>query len=39
MQMPRWSRRIRIMIDWTLALFFRNDIVQVDVERAGQQRN
>jgi NADH dehydrogenase len=38
-QMPRWSRRLRIMIDWTLALFFRNDIVQVDVERAGQQRN
>jgi NADH dehydrogenase len=39
MQMPRWSRRFRIMIDWTLALFFKNDIVQVDVERAGQQRN
>jgi NADH dehydrogenase len=39
MQMPRWSRRIRIMVDWTLAMFFRNDIVQVDVERAGQQRN
>jgi NADH dehydrogenase len=39
MQMPRWSRRLRIIVDWTLALFFRNDIVQVDVERAGQQRN
>jgi NADH dehydrogenase len=29
-QMPRWSRRIRIMIDWTVALFFRNDVVQLD---------
>lgn len=30
MQMPHWSRRIRIMIDWTVALFFRNDVVQLD---------
>lgn len=30
-QMPRWSRRIRIMIDWTVALFFRPDIVKVDL--------
>ena len=22
MQMPRWSRRLRIMIDWTVALLF-----------------
>jgi NADH:ubiquinone reductase (H+-translocating) len=29
-QMPIWSRRIRIMIDWTVALFFKPDIVQLD---------
>lgn len=29
--MPRWSRRIRIIMDWTLSLFFRPDIVKVDV--------
>ena len=33
MQMPQWSRRIRIMIDWTVALFFRNDVVQLDQAR------
>ena len=32
-RMPRWSRRLRIMIDWTLALFFKNDIVQLDLDR------
>jgi NADH dehydrogenase len=31
MQMPRWSRRIRIMIDWTVALFFKFDTVQLDI--------
>ncbi len=31
MQMPRWERRIRIVSDWTLALFFRNDVVKLDV--------
>src|SRR6202035_268053 len=30
-QMPRWSRRLRIVIDWTTALFFRPDIVKVDL--------
>ena len=30
-QMPRWSRRVRIVIDWTLALLFRPDIVKVDL--------
>jgi hypothetical protein len=34
--MPRWSRRLRIVIDWTSALLFRPDIVKVDLasERA-----
>lgn len=36
-QMPRWSRRIRIMIDWTVALFFRPDIVKVDLAVESRQ--
>ena len=36
LQMPRWDRRLRIVLDWTVALFFRPDITRVDlrVERA-----
>jgi NADH dehydrogenase len=30
-QMPRWERRLRIMLDWTVALFFKNDIVKLDL--------
>lgn len=30
-RMPRWSRRLRIIIDWTVALFFKNDVVQLDL--------
>jgi NADH dehydrogenase len=35
-QMPRWDRRLRIVLDWTVALFFRPDITKVglQVERA-----
>lgn len=29
LQMPQWDRRLRIMLDWTLALFFKNDIVKL----------
>ncbi len=32
MQMPRWSRRLRIVIDWTVSLFFHNDVVKLMVE-------
>jgi NADH dehydrogenase len=35
-QMPRWSRRLRIIIDWTVALFFRNDVVQLDLSRSDR---
>ena len=35
-QMPQWSRRIRIMIDWTGALLFRNDVVQLDLVRESR---
>jgi len=37
MRMPRWERRIRIMLDWTIALFVKNDIVQLDLDRIGQE--
>lgn len=37
-QMPQWSRRIRIMIDWTVALLFRNDVVQLDLMRESEAR-
>jgi NADH dehydrogenase len=32
-QMPGWSRRLHIVIDWTFALFFRPDIVKYDTAR------
>jgi NADH dehydrogenase len=32
LQMPGWSRRFRIMIDWTFALLFRPDIVKVSMD-------
>jgi NADH dehydrogenase len=32
-QMPQWSRRVRIVIDWTVQLFFRSDVVQLDLQR------
>lgn len=31
MQMPRWNRRCRIMLDWTVALLFRNDVAKLDL--------
>jgi NADH dehydrogenase len=31
--LPRWERRIRVVIDWTLNLLFPPDIVQIKVER------
>ena len=31
LQMPRWERRLRIILDWTVALFFRPDITKVDL--------
>jgi NADH dehydrogenase len=30
-QMPRWNRRFRIILDWTVALLFRNDVVKLDL--------
>lgn len=36
LRMPHWSRRLRVVIDWTIALFFRNDVVQLDITRGNQ---
>ena len=32
LQMPGWSRRLHIMIDWTFALLFRPDIVKISLD-------
>src|SRR5207302_1395705 len=37
-QMPRWDRRLRVLIDWTVSLFFKNDIVQLDLFGAEHPR-
>jgi NADH dehydrogenase len=33
-QMPRWSRRLHIVLDWTAGLLFRPDIVKLDTQGA-----
>lgn len=40
-EMPRWDRRLRMVLDWTVALFFRPDITKVDlsVEQDQTRRN
>jgi NADH dehydrogenase len=35
LQMPRWDRRLRIILDWTVALFFRPDITKIDLASEG----
>jgi NADH:ubiquinone reductase (H+-translocating) len=30
-QMPRWDRRLRMVLDWTVALFFRPDVTKVEL--------
>ena len=30
-QTPRLERRLRVMMDWTVALLFRNDVVKLDL--------
>jgi NADH dehydrogenase len=36
-QMPRWDRRLRIVLDWTVALFFRPDITKVELREEREQ--
>lgn len=37
-QMPRWERRLRIVIDWTIALLFRYDVVKLELFGARHPR-
>ena len=36
-QMPRWDRRLRMILDWTVALFFKPDVTKVELpyDQAG----
>jgi NADH:quinone reductase (non-electrogenic) len=36
-QMPCWDRRLRIVLDWTVALFFRPDITKVELRVEREQ--
>ena len=36
-QMPRWERRLRILVDWTVAMLFKSDVVQLDLFREQQE--
>jgi NADH dehydrogenase len=36
-QMPRWDRRLRIVLDWTVGLFFRPDITRVGLQVEREQ--
>ena len=33
-QLPRLERKVRVLTDWTLELFFHRDIVQIDIARS-----
>jgi NADH:quinone reductase (non-electrogenic) len=36
-QMPRWDRRLRIILDWTIGLLFRPDITKVELRVEREQ--
>src|SRR5688572_525299 len=36
-RMPRWDRRLRIVLDWTVALFFWPDITRVELRVEREQ--
>jgi NADH dehydrogenase len=38
MQMPGWGRRLRLFIDWTLALFSHPDSVRIGLDRETARR-
>jgi NADH:ubiquinone reductase (H+-translocating) len=38
MQMPGWGRRLRLLIDWTLALFARPGPVRIGLDREATRR-
>lgn len=39
LKMPRLARKLRVAMDWTLALFFRRDIVELGVHRRTSRTN
>jgi NADH dehydrogenase len=38
-QLPRWDRRLRVVFDWTVALFFRPDITRVELRVEREMLN
>ncbi len=38
LKMPRFARKVRVAIDWTIALFFRRDVVELGVHRRRESR-
>jgi NADH dehydrogenase len=38
LQMPGWGRRLRLLIDWTLAHFYRPDAVRIGLDRETARR-
>ena len=32
MKLPTWSARLRVMLDWTVELFFERDVSELSVE-------
>jgi NADH dehydrogenase len=36
-QMPRWEHRLRIVLDWTVALFFRPDTTKIELRVEREQ--
>jgi NADH dehydrogenase len=37
LRLPRWEKRVRVALDWTLDLIFPRDIVQLPVSRTDEQ--
>ena len=35
-QLPRLERRVKVVLDWTLQLLFRRDIVQIDISQSDR---
>jgi len=36
-QMPRWDRRLRIILDWTISMLFRPDITRIELRVEREQ--
>ena len=38
MKLPTWSARLRVVLDWTVELFFERDVSELHVETSGEPR-